>query len=76
MEQPPNSTSPELKEYLYRQLTSLEYDINDLGRLPMLTTLPTKPKVGKVYYFKNTISPTITVEGVWTYKSSGWALLG
>ena len=77
MEQPPASTDTQLTEYLVRQLTALENKSLQLGNLEMLTALPARPVVGKVYYFKNVIAPTITVEGAWVYKSTGvWTLLG
>ena len=77
MEQPPANTDNQLKEYLFRQLSALENQNLQLGNLPMLTALPTKPVVGKIYYFKNVIGTTITVEGAWVYKSTGvWTLLG
>lgn len=77
MEQPPANTDTQLTEYLFRQLSALENKSLQLGNLPMLTALPIKPVVGKIYYFKNIIAPTITVEGAWVYKSTGvWTLLG
>jgi hypothetical protein len=77
MEQPPSSTVRELREYLVRQLTAVNYKADDLGNLTVLTALPAKPHVGKIYYFGNAISPSITVEGAWVYKSTGvWTLLG
>lgn len=48
----------------------------DLMALPILTAIPAKPKIGKIYYFGNAILPNITVEGFWGYKSTGWVLLG
>ena len=77
MEQPPANTDTQLTEYLFRQLSALENKSLQLGNLPMLTALPTKPVIGKIYYFKNVVSPTITVEGAWVYKSTNvWTLLG
>ena len=77
MEQPPANTDTQLTEYLFRQLSALENKSLQLGNLEILTTLPTKPVVGKIYYFKNVIGTTITVEGAWVYKSTGvWTLLG
>jgi hypothetical protein len=77
MEQPPANTDTQLTEYLVRQLTALENKSLQLGNLEMLTALPARPVGGKVYYFKNIISPTITVEGAWVYKSTNvWTLLG
>ena len=76
MEQPPDNTDIQLKEYLVRQLSALENQNLQLGNLAVLTALPTRPVVGKIYYFKNVIGTTITVEGAWVYKSTHvWTLL-
>jgi len=76
MEQPPINTDNQLKEYLFRQLLTLENRSLQLGNLEILTALPTKPSIGKVYYFANAILPSITVEGAWIYKSTGvWTSL-
>ena len=61
MEQPPANTDARLTEYIFRQLSALENKSLQLGDMNVLTALPTKPVVGKIYYFKNVISPTITV---------------
>ena len=77
MEQPPDNTDTQLKEYLFRQLSALENQNLQLGNLAVLTALPTRPVVGKIYYFANVIGTTITVEGAWVYKSTHvWTLLG
>ena len=77
MEQPPDNTDIQLKEYLVRQLSALENQNLQLGNLAVLTALPTRPVVGKIYYFKNVNGTTITVEGAWVYKSTHvWTLLG
>jgi hypothetical protein len=75
MEQPPFTTTPELKEYLVRQLTAVNYKADDLGNLNILTALPAKPHVGKIYYFANAILPDIAYEGAWVYTSYGWTSL-
>ena len=75
MEQPPANTDNQLKEYLFRQLSVLENKSLQLGNLTILTTLPTKPTVGKIYYFANAILPSITYEGAWVYTSYGWTSL-
>jgi hypothetical protein len=72
MEQPPANTDTQLKEYLFRQLSILENKSLQLGNLTILTALPIKPIVGKIYYFANAILPSITYEGAWTYTSYGW----
>ena len=77
MELPPSDTPPLLKSYLVRMLNRLEDSLNDTQQLTVLTALPSKPKIGKIYYFKNAIPATsITGEGAWIYKSTGWSLMG
>ena len=75
MEQPPANTDTQLTEYLFRQLSALENKSLQLGNLTILTALPTKPTVGKIYYFANAILPSITYEGAWVYTSYGWTSL-
>ena len=75
MEQPPAGTDPKLVEYLVRHLSKLEEAAADTS-IPLLTALPAKPFIGKLYYFSNTIGSTITTIGVWVYKSTGWSYLG
>ena len=75
MEQPPANTDTQLTEYLFRQLSILENKSLQLGNLTILTALPTKPTVGKIYYFANAILPSITYEGAWVYTSYGWTSL-
>ena len=75
MEQPPVNADNQLKEYLFRQLSILENKSLQLGNLTILTALPTKPTVGKIYYFANAILPSITYEGAWVYTSYGWTSL-
>jgi hypothetical protein len=75
MEQPPVNTDNQLKEYLFRQLLTLENRSLQLGNLEILTALPNKPSIGKVYYFANAILPSITYEGAWVYTSYGWTSL-
>ena len=76
MERPPITTQKDLSAYLVRILGQLEVAIDNSQQMPLLTALPAKPIVGKQYYFKNAISPYISGEGVWVYKSTGWVLLG
>ena len=73
MEQPPVNTDTQLTEYLFRQLSALENKSLQLGNLTILTALPTKPTVGKIYYFANAILPTIVAEGAYVYRSTGWS---
>lgn len=74
MEQPPKSTAPELAEYLVRQLE--EFSPQGSIKLSVFNVLPTKPVIGRLYYFNTIPSTPITTEGVWVYKSTGWAFLG
>jgi hypothetical protein len=68
MEQPPDGTKAELSEYLVRQLLKLQSQIDGSQVLPGLTSLPTKPVAGKVYYFKALVGTWITTIGAWIYK--------
>lgn len=76
MENVPAGVPAQVSEYIFRHLTRLENMFSTKDELTRLTALPAKPVVGKLYYFKNTILPNITAEGVWTYKSTGWSYLG
>ena len=75
MEQVPDGVPTNVKEYLFRQLSKLEAAIVS-NKPQILTSLPAKPKIGQLYYFSNIILPTITAEGMWVYKSTGWSYLG
>jgi hypothetical protein len=76
MEQPPSSLDAATRAYLLREINRLESLISRALVLPPNTAMPIKPLVGKLYYFPNTIAPTITTAGVWVYKSTGWSYLG
>jgi hypothetical protein len=71
----PKSTSLDLASYLQRQFNRLDLAIQNVA-IQKLNTMPEKPVVGKIYYFNVVIAPTITSEGMWTYKSTGWSYLG
>ena len=73
MEQPPAEYS---KSYFTRILQKFDLALQDTFVMPRLTAVPTKPIIGKQYYFNNVILPNITAEGVWVYKSTGWSYLG
>ena len=75
METVPKNTDTELAAYLQRQFTRLDLLIQS-NTIQRLTSLPSKPVIGKIYYFINTIPPTIASEGVCVYKSIGWSYLG
>ena len=76
MELPPDDTPPKLKSYLSRILQRFDSALQDNFKMPLLTVVPDKPIIGKQYYFKNAIVPSITAEGVWVYKSTGWSQCG
>jgi hypothetical protein len=75
MEQPPLTIDKNLREYLVRQLTLLQNSVNNASQLDVLTNIPSKPSVGKIYYFANTTG-AITSIGYWGYNSTGWVKLG
>lgn len=72
MDQPPENTDKDLKEYLVRVLTSLESRVLNNNLFPTLTSLPVKPIKARLYYFSNAILPNITVEGFWAYIGGVW----
>jgi hypothetical protein len=73
----PTDCPPFLKQFLEQQIIALENEISIANQLTVRTALPAKPVKGKIYYFDNTIPPTITTRGFWGYKGAGtWALLG
>ena len=75
IEQPPLTMPDDHREYLTRQLNAIKNV--DHQQLTLLTTLPAKPSIGKLYYFKNTIGGTITTVGAYVYKGGGtWGFLG
>jgi hypothetical protein len=75
-EQPPNGTSPELAEYLCRQLDTIQRALSIQQKPPLLSLVPLKPIVGRSYYFTMALDLNITAEGLWLYKSTGWVQLG
>lgn len=75
MEQPPSGTDKALAEYLVRQLSKLQSQLDNGIIIEQLTSLPARPIIGKIYYFKNTIGDTITSIGYWGYKPVGWVLI-
>ena len=73
---PPNNLSLDLKQYLDYMSKHISNIESRIGEIPRITDIPEKPILGKPYYFLNTVTPTITNEGVWIYKSTGWAYVG
>ena len=76
MERPPSDIDSNIRSYLTRLVSQIDELFANKSTLIPNTVLPTKPIEGKLYYFPNTVAPTITTAGVWVYKSSGWAFLG
>jgi hypothetical protein len=69
METVPEELSPNLQAYFTRVLKKI--DTLEANPVPeMRTSIPIRPIVGRLYYFKNTSLPTITAEGLWIYKSN------
>ena len=75
-EQPPRGTEPELAEYLCRQFATVERVLQIQQKPPLLSQVPTKPIVGKAYYFTGPLDAVVNAEGLWLYKSTGWVQLG
>ena len=73
IESPPNTY---ISTYFQRLLDKIDERFTAKDILPKTWAMPTRPIEGKLYYFPNTIAPTITTAGVWVYKSTGWVLLG
>lgn len=74
---PPDSTEDELAEYLSRFRTEVVNAFAGKDIIQGYTAIPSVLQVGKVYYFHNAIAahPTITAEGWYGYKSTGWVLI-
>ena len=75
MEQVPQNLPDNVREYFARHLGRLELALQNTDQLQRYTSLPAKPSIGKIYYFSNAVLPTITAEGAWLYKSTGWQQL-
>ena len=75
METVPQSVASDLASYLQRQFSKLDIALQNIA-IQKLNTIPAKPVIGKQYYFNVAIMPTITSEGMWVYKSTGWSYLG
>ncbi len=77
-EQPPDSLSDDVKEYLTRIYTQINIELSNTSALQRRTDFTTRPVIGKIYYFDNAppSEPLITAEGLWLYKSTGWVQIG
>ena len=71
-EQPPLDTEKELTEWLTRQIVAINIELNKSKDFEVLYILPDKLYIGMVRYFGDTIDATVTAEGLWCYKSTGW----
>ena len=71
-EQPPASTDLSLRAYLTRMFHAISNELLK-SRYEPRKDMPDKVRVGDIYYFSNAIPTTsITAEGLWIYKSTGW----
>lgn len=70
----------QVQSFLQDQFLALSIELNKSKEHIQVKVMPTKPKIGKVYYFGNPVSNTydvaITSEGWWGYKTTGWSQLG
>jgi len=74
METVPEELSPNLRAYFTRMYAKID-DMEADETPEMRKSIPSRPTIGKIYYFKNTVLPTITLEGLWVYKSTGWTFI-
>jgi hypothetical protein len=75
-EQAPAELPIVLREYLERMFVDIGFAVQQNNQMPILYSLPDKPKKGKIYFFGQVINPDITAEGYWGYKTTGWVQLG
>jgi len=70
METVPKGLSPDLENYFTRMAQSID-DLQSNLVPEHRTSVPTRPVIGRLYYFKHIIGQ-ITAEGLWIYKNTGW----
>jgi len=71
METVPKGLSEDLESYFTR--LALKIDDLEANKVPEhRTSLPTRPVIGRLYFFSNVVTPTIVPAGLWIYKSTGW----
>lgn len=75
IEQPPKSIAIDLSAYLVRMFNLVDTVLGNIGKLPVRRLLAKKPIVGKLYYYSQPINDTITVEGLYIYKSTGYEFI-
>lgn len=65
------------REYIVRQLVKIDSALRTTNRFAPRYSMPAKYQIGDVYYFMAAIPSTdVTGEGLWVFKSTGWAQLG
>jgi len=67
---------PELAGFLNREYGKVALSLNTVQELKIETILPTRPTVGKIYFFEHAINGVIDEEGYYGYKSTGYVKLG
>lgn len=73
-EQPPKGIDDDLKEWLTRLVINLNNKLRNVDDYEVLYAVPDKVFIGMTRYFGAAIATTaITAEGLWIYKSTGWA---
>lgn len=76
VEIPSKGFDNEQKDYLVRQFVKINSAFATTNSFQPRYTLPNKYQVGDVYYFAAAIpAASITGEGLWLYKTTGWTLL-
>jgi len=79
---PPDFIDPMLREYLDRMFGLVEVAVSNNDILPIRTDQLSKPKAGKLYYFKNAslTVPAISSAGYWGFvgepDTGTWVKLG
>ena len=77
IEQPRVDSPVDLVGYLNRQAAAINLALMDVQYFVPKAILPERVRVGEAHYFVAAIpTTTITEEGLWIYKSSGWSKLG
>ena len=66
----------EISSFLNREYQKISISLDTVHELNGQSALPTRPTVGKLYYFKNAINGVIDEEGYYGFKSTGYVKLG
>jgi hypothetical protein len=75
-EQPPDSVSPELTEYLARLIDRINASLSTVNYLPATIKTVAKPRTGQIVYASQALDVNVNSEGFWGYTSTGWVKLG